>query len=106
MGGNGQAARDCKPARSEIRPLSDVWWHAAGNVILVLIEIYNWFARYSEGTAAIVPKGFILSLMAVCILLFTGWKGWQMVYGHRAGIAEEPSNYVTSTQALARDRAG
>jgi hypothetical protein len=22
-----------------------------------LIELYNWYARYTEGTAAVVPKG-------------------------------------------------
>jgi len=25
-----------------IRALADAWWHAGGNVIVVLIEIYNW----------------------------------------------------------------
>jgi uncharacterized membrane protein len=88
-----------------IRALSDVWWHAAGNVIVVLIEIYNWWARFSEGTGAIVPKGFILSLVAVLILLFTGWKGWEMVYRHRVGIAEEPSTYLPGTEAPTRNRA-
>jgi uncharacterized membrane protein len=54
-----------------IRALNDVWWHAGGNVLVVLIQIYNWYARYSEGTDAVVPKGLILSLVVVCILLFT-----------------------------------
>src|SRR5262249_10587890 len=44
-----------------IRALNDAWWHAGGNVIVVLIELYNWYARYQEGAAAIVPKGLILS---------------------------------------------
>jgi uncharacterized membrane protein len=57
-----------------IRALNDVWWHAGGNIIVVLIELYNFFARYSEGTSAIVPKGIVLSLVVVCILLFTGWR--------------------------------
>jgi uncharacterized membrane protein len=78
-----------------IRSLNDAWWHAGGNVIVVLIELYNWYARYEQGAAAIVPKGLILSLVVVCILLFTGWKGWEMVYRHRVGVAEEPG----STQA-------
>lgn len=55
-----------------IRALADAWWHAGGNVIVVLIEIYNWYARYDQGAAAIVPKGLILSLVVTCILLFTG----------------------------------
>ena len=76
-----------------IRVLRDVWWHAGGNVLVVLIQLYSFYARYTEGTSAIVPKGLILSLVVVGILLFTGWKGWEMVYRHRVGVADtiEPS---------------
>src|SRR5437764_9398713 len=80
-----------------IRALNDAWWHAGGNVIVVLIELYNWYSRYEQGAAAIVPKGLILSLVVVCILLFTGWKGWEMVYRHRVGVADEASSGQTST---------
>jgi uncharacterized membrane protein len=73
-----------------IRALNDAWWHAGGNVVAVLIELYNLFARYVQGTGAIVPTGLVLSLIVVCILLFTGWKGWDMVYRGRVGIAEGP----------------
>jgi uncharacterized membrane protein len=71
-----------------IRALNDVWWHAGGNVLVVLIELYNFFARHSEGTSAIVPKRLVLSLVVVCILLFTGWKGWEMVYRFGVGVAD------------------
>jgi uncharacterized membrane protein len=73
-----------------IRALSDVWWHAGGNVIVVLIQLYNWWIRYSAGTSAVVPEGLVLSLIVVCILVFTGWKGWEMVYRARVGVADEP----------------
>ena len=73
---------------TQIRGLNDVWWHAGGNVVVVLIQLYSWFARYTQGAGAVVPKGLILSLIAVCILAFTGWKGWDMVYGGRVGIAD------------------
>jgi uncharacterized membrane protein len=55
----------------------------------VLIELYNWYARYTQGTGAVVPKGLVLSLIVVGILLFTGWQGWEMVYRHRVGVADE-----------------
>jgi len=71
-----------------IRNLSDTWLHAGGNVVAVLIELYNWYSRYQYGKEAIVPTGLILSLLVVVILLFTGWKGWEMVYRHRVGVAE------------------
>src|SRR5205085_2578349 len=73
-----------------IRALRDVWWHAGGNVVMVLIQLYNWYSRHAEGTTAVVPRGLILSLIVVGILLFTGWKGWQMVYRHHVGVSDQP----------------
>jgi uncharacterized membrane protein len=73
----------------QIRNLSDAWLHAGGNVIAVVIELYNWYWRYTGGSTAIVPTGLILSLIVVLILLFTGWKGWEMVYRHRVGVADQ-----------------
>jgi uncharacterized membrane protein len=75
-----------------IRALTDVWWHAGGNVIVVLIQLYNWYSRYEHGAAAVLPTGLVLSLIVVAILLFTGWKGWEMVYRHRVGVAEEAAS--------------
>jgi uncharacterized membrane protein len=73
---------------ARIRSLNDAWWHAGGNVVVVLIELYNWYARYTEGPDAVLPTGLILSLIVVCLLLFTGWKGWEMVYRHRVAVAD------------------
>ena len=70
--------------------LNDLWWHAGGNVLAVLIQIVSWYLRYQQGASAVVPTGFVLSLIVVGILLFTGWKGWEMVYRHRVGVAEDP----------------
>lgn len=72
-----------------IRALRDVWWHAGGNVVVALLQLYSWYARYTEGAMAVVPKGLVLSLIVVGILLFTGWKGWSMVYQHRVGVLED-----------------
>jgi len=46
-----------------------------------------------------VPKGLILSLIVTCILLFTGWKGWEMVYRHRVGVADETGTAQSSRTA-------
>ena len=75
---------------TQIRNLSTAWLHAGGNVLVVLIELYNWYSRYAHGAAAIVPIGLVLSLIVVLILLFTGWKGWEMVYRHRVGVLDAP----------------
>jgi uncharacterized membrane protein len=74
----------------QVRGLNDAWWHAGGNVVAVVIELINWFLRYANGTAAVLPIGLVLSLVVVCILLFTGWKGWDMVYRARVGVEEAP----------------
>lgn len=74
---------------SRIREIRDVWLHAGGNVLVVLLELYNFYSRYTHGAAAIVPTGLVISLIVVGILLFTGWKGWGMVYRHRVGIRDE-----------------
>jgi uncharacterized membrane protein len=72
----------------QIRNLSDAWLHAGGNVLAVVIELYNWYSRYEHGSAAVVPTGLVLSLIVVLVLLFTGWKGWEMVYRHRVGVSD------------------
>jgi uncharacterized membrane protein len=71
-----------------IRDLNDAWLHAGGNVLVVVIQFYNWYSRYQNGASAVVPTGVILSLIVVLLLLFTGWKGWEMVYRHRVGVAD------------------
>ncbi len=76
----------------DIRRLNDAWWHAGGNALVVVLEILNLAIRYAYGLQAIVPWGLILSFIVVGILLFTGWKGWDMVYRHHVGISDEAEN--------------
>lgn len=85
-----------------IRALSDLWWHAGGNVLVVLIQLYNFFIRYSQGTASVLPEGLVLSLVVVCILLFTGWKGWEMVYRYRVGVADAEESPAAATRPTRR----
>ncbi len=73
----------------QIRNMNDAWLHAGGNIIAVMIELYSWYSRYQRGSAAVIPTGLILSLVVVLILLFTGWKGWEMVYRHRVGVEDQ-----------------
>jgi uncharacterized membrane protein len=72
----------------KIRQLSTVWWHAGANVFVVLIELYNLFARYQQGNSAIVPNGLLLSFVAVLLLLFSGWKGGDLVFRGHVGVAD------------------
>jgi uncharacterized membrane protein len=72
----------------QIRQLSTAWWHAGANVLVVLIELFNLYIRYQQGAAAIVPNGLLLSLVAVLLLLFSGWKGGELVFRGRIGVAD------------------
>lgn len=49
----------------QIRQLSTVWWHAGANLLLVLIEFFNLFIRYRDGSAATIPNGLLLSRKSV-----------------------------------------
>src|SRR5918993_3161864 len=69
-----------------IRDLSAAWHHMIGNVIAVLLSLWNWYLRYSGGEAAVLPWGLLLSLIVVGILLYTGWRGWEMVYKHKVAV--------------------
>jgi uncharacterized membrane protein len=89
---------------ARIRALNDAWWHAGGNVLAVLIQLLNWFLRYQSGEAAIVPIGLLLSLVVICILLFTGWKGWNLVYLHRVGVSDEHHAHEIKTRGAVADR--
>jgi uncharacterized membrane protein len=90
-----------------IRDLSAAWWHFLMNLLLVAIEAVNWFIRFEGGENAVLPAGIALSFVAVCVMLFTGWKGWEMVYLHRVGIAEEGEEPMISSANLSHrsDRA-
>lgn len=69
-----------------IRALRAAWYHMIGNVVLVLIELVNLWQRLEVGDQFIVPTGLALSAVGTLLLLFNGWKGWEMVYRHRVAI--------------------
>lgn len=72
------------------RALREAWWHAGGNLLVVLVEFVNLVHRVNDGAAAILPAGMILSAAAVALLMVTGWMGRQMVYGHHVGVSDVP----------------
>ena len=75
---------------ARIRDLSDAWQHAIGNVLAVLVSLFSFYWRYRNGAAGVIPTGLIMSLVVVCILLFTGWKGGELVFRHRVAVYDEP----------------
>jgi uncharacterized membrane protein len=74
----------------QVRNLTDAWLHMAGNLIAVVLAAINWYLRYStDPTTGVFPAGFWISLATVLLLLFNGWKGWELVYRHHVGVADE-----------------
>ena len=80
-----------------IRNLSDAWYHMVGNLTAVVVALINFVLRADEGAAAAIkPWGVVLSIVVVCILLFTGWKGWEMVYRHRVAVVDAPEQLTAA----------
>lgn len=75
---------------ARIRQIGDAWQHAIGNVILVLVQLFSFYQRYRYGASAVVPLGLSLSFLAVLLMLFTGWKGGELVFRHRVAVYDEP----------------
>ena len=87
---------------TRIRDISDAWQHAIGNVILVLVQLYSFYQRYRYGAAAVVPLGLGLSALSVLIMLFTGWKGGEMVFRHRVAVYDAPEEPARSSDTPRR----
>ena len=68
--------------------IGDAWQHMIGNLAAVGLQGVNFYLRYDDPEAAIAPAGVILSTVVVVLLLFNGWKGWNLVYRHHVGVAD------------------
>jgi uncharacterized membrane protein len=71
-----------------VRELSHAWQHMLGNLLAVVIAIVNFLLRLGGGPGSIVPTGIALSAVTVLLLLFTGWRGGDLVYRHGVGTPE------------------
>jgi uncharacterized membrane protein len=73
-----------------IRQGGTAWMHMVGNLVAVVVSLINFWLRLGDPTA-VYPTGTWISLFVVLLLLFNGWMGWELVYKHRVGIADESS---------------
>jgi uncharacterized membrane protein len=58
------------------------------NVSAVVIAIINLAIRLGDETANVESLGVYLSGVTVLILLFSGWRGGDLVYIHRVGVED------------------
>jgi uncharacterized membrane protein len=68
-----------------IRRLGQALQHMLANVAAVVVEIVNLVTRLGTDEA-IGTLGVYLSGVAVLILLFSGWRGGDLVYVHQVGV--------------------
>ena len=70
-----------------IRRSSDALQHMIANVSAVVLEVVNFFLRLNSDDQ-IGKVGIYLSGAVVLILLFSGWKGGELVYRHGVGVRD------------------
>lgn len=74
---------------ARIRGISAAWQHLIGNLIAVVVALINFYLRYKNGAQTeAAGAGLWLSLVTVLLLLFNGWKGWELVYRGRVGVSD------------------
>lgn len=71
-------------ANSAIRALRDAWLHLFANLTVVVIELVSFSLRLGDRWIA-DGLGLGLSVVAVLLLLFSGWKGGELVFRHGVG---------------------
>jgi len=64
---------------------SDAIKHMLANVTAVVLEVVNLAARL-RSDAQIPHTGIVLSAVVVLILVYSGWKGGDLVYRHGIGV--------------------
>lgn len=73
---------------SRVRSLSDALKHMVANVLVVVIEAFNLLLRLGNPDF-IGSTGVYLSGLAVLLLLYSGWKGGELVYRHGVGVLDD-----------------
>ena len=70
-----------------IRRLGDALKHMIANVTAVVLELVNFFTRLNNDDA-IASIGIYLSVIVVLILVYSGWKGGDLVFRHGIGVSD------------------
>lgn len=74
---------------SHIRAIRDAWLHLFANLSIVLLQGINLILRLPDPRVA-GSAGIVLSAAAVLLLVFSGWKGGELVYRYGVGQISKP----------------
>lgn len=69
-----------------IRRLGHALQHMIANVAAVVVAVINLVIRLGDETANVENLGVYLSGATVVILIFSGWRGGDLVYVHKVGV--------------------
>ena len=70
-----------------VRRLSDALKHMLANVTAVVLELVNFVLRLKD-LESIGSVGVYISAVVVLILLYSGWKGGDLVFKHGVGVRD------------------
>jgi uncharacterized membrane protein len=73
-----------------VRAIGDATKHMVANVLAVVIEAVNLFLRHGH-PEKIGSIGLYLSGLVILILLYSGWKGGELVFRYGVGVSDDPS---------------
>lgn len=73
-----------------VRGHSDAVKHMIANISAVALEMINLVLRL-RNPDSIGSKGIYLSALVVLILLYSGWKGGELVFRHGVGVLDKHS---------------
>jgi uncharacterized membrane protein len=71
-----------------IRRLGDALKHMLANVTAVVLELVNLLLRLNNPDF-IASTGVYISAVVVLILIYSGWKGGDLVYRHGIGVRDQ-----------------
>jgi uncharacterized membrane protein len=71
-----------------IRDISHAWQHMFANLLAVVVAAVNFVLRIGGNADSVLPTGIVLSGITVLILLFSGWRGGDLIYRHGVGAPE------------------
>jgi uncharacterized membrane protein len=69
-----------------IRAPAPAWPHMLGNLLVLVLALFDTLVHTRDAWTSVVPAGLITSLIVVLILPVTGWLGGSMVYRHGVGV--------------------
>ena len=69
------------------RRLPGAWVHTAGNIVVMLLALWNVLVHSRDAWTSVVPTGLVLSAVTLAAMVATGWLGGVMLRRERLEMA-------------------